>query len=84
MNAPLRPTAVPLYDAAAARAGDAAAVAQGDTWYGLMDRAAGHLARHVVDVGGHGYGLRVAVIAGRGDNGGDGWAVARRLQREYG
>lgn len=75
--------AVPLLDADGARAGDAAAVDAGETWAGLMDRAAGHLARGIVAAGGHGYGLKVAIVVGKGNNGGDGWAVARRL-REHG
>ncbi len=75
--------AIPLLDAAGARAGDAAAVEAGDTWAALMDRAAGHLARGIVAAGGHGYGLRVAILVGKGNNGGDGWAAACRL-REHG
>jgi ADP-dependent NAD(P)H-hydrate dehydratase / NAD(P)H-hydrate epimerase len=71
--------ALPLLDAAAARAGDRAAVAAGDSWHGLMERAAGHLARGVVALAGRGYGLRVAIVVGRGNNGGDGWAAARLL-----
>lgn len=74
------PTSLPLLDAAEASAGDAAAVDAGDTWAGLMERAAGHLARGIVAAAGHGYGLRVAVVAGKGNNGGDGWAAARRLR----
>lgn len=73
------PQQVALVDAAGARRGDEAAVAAGDTWDGLMARAAGHLARGVVAEGGHGYGLKVAIIVGKGDNGGDGWAAAPRL-----
>ena len=75
---------VPLLDAASARAGDAAAVDAGDTWSALMHRAAGHLARGVVELAGHGYGLKVALIVGKGNNGGDGWAAAHRLEREHG
>ncbi|TVR33349.1 MAG: bifunctional ADP-dependent NAD(P)H-hydrate dehydratase/NAD(P)H-hydrate epimerase, partial [Nitriliruptor sp.] len=75
----VQPAVVPLLDAAGARAGDEAAVEAGDTWAGLMDRAAGHLARGIVAAGGHGYGLRVAIVVGKGNNGGDGWAAARRL-----
>ncbi|MBW3562088.1 MAG: NAD(P)H-hydrate dehydratase [Actinobacteria bacterium] len=74
------PTSLPLLSAAQAAAGDEAAVEAGATWAGLMDRAAGHLARGIVDLAGHGYGLRVAVLVGKGNNGGDGWAVARRLR----
>jgi ADP-dependent NAD(P)H-hydrate dehydratase / NAD(P)H-hydrate epimerase len=71
--------ALPLLDAAAARAGDRAAVTAGDTWHGLMERAAGHLARGVLQLAGRGYGLRVAIVVGKGNNGGDGWAAARLL-----
>ena len=71
--------AVPLQDAAGARAGDAAAVAAGDTWAGLMERAGGHLARGVLRLAGRGYGCKVAVLVGKGNNGGDGWVAARRL-----
>ncbi len=73
------PGAVPLLDAAAARAGDEAAVEAGGTWAGLMERASGHLARGVVECAGRGYGLKVAVLVGKGNNGGDGWGAARRL-----
>lgn len=75
------PRSLPLLDAAAARAGDQAAVAAGDSWHGLMERAAGHLARGVLDLAGHAYGLRVAIVVGKGNNGGDGWAAARLLGR---
>lgn len=44
-----------------------------------MERAAGHLARGVLGLAGRGYGLRVAVLCGRGNNGGDGLAAAARL-----
>jgi ADP-dependent NAD(P)H-hydrate dehydratase / NAD(P)H-hydrate epimerase len=76
---PTSGSSLPLLDAAAARAGDRAAVAAGDTWHALMERAAGHLARGVVGLAGRGYGLRVAVVVGKGNNGGDGWAAARLL-----
>jgi len=70
---------VPLLDAAGARRGDEAAVDRGATWAGLMATAAGHLARGVIEVAGRAYGLKVAVVVGRGNNGGDGWAAASRL-----
>lgn len=73
------PSRLPLLDAAAAAAGDRAAVDAGGSWAGLMERAAGHLARGVLTLTGRGYGLRVAVLVGKGNNGGDGWAAARRL-----
>lgn len=68
-----------LVDAARARAGDEAAVAAGETWHGLMRRAARALANGVLEVAGHGYGLRVVVVVGKGNNGGDGWAAAPLL-----
>ncbi|MBW3659841.1 MAG: NAD(P)H-hydrate epimerase, partial [Actinobacteria bacterium] len=72
---------VPLLDAAAARVGDERAVDAGGSWARLMERAAGHLARGVVAAaGGRGYGGKVAILVGKGNNGGDGWAAARRLR----
>ncbi|MDQ3931979.1 MAG: NAD(P)H-hydrate dehydratase [Actinomycetota bacterium] len=68
-----------LLDAEAATAGDRAAVESGATWQELMERAAGHVARGVMDLAGRRYGLRVALIVGKGNNGGDGWGAARRL-----
>lgn len=70
---------VPLLDAAAARTGDEAAVTAGATWAGLMERAAHALATGVVQAAGVGYGLRVVVVVGSGNNGGDGWAAAPLL-----
>jgi ADP-dependent NAD(P)H-hydrate dehydratase / NAD(P)H-hydrate epimerase len=78
-NVAAGPAAVPLLDAVEARRGDEAAVAAGDTWHGLMRRAAGHLARGVLAEVSRSYGVRVVVLVGRGDNGGDGWAAAPLL-----
>jgi ADP-dependent NAD(P)H-hydrate dehydratase / NAD(P)H-hydrate epimerase len=75
------PRSIPLLDASAAGAGDRAAVEAGDTWAALMERASGQLARGVLAAAGRGYGLKVAVLAGKGNNGGDGWGAARRLAR---
>lgn len=75
----MRPADLPLLSAAQARAADAAAIADGDTSDALMSRAAGHLARVVLDVAGRASGLRVDIVVGRGDNGGDGWAAAPLL-----
>jgi ADP-dependent NAD(P)H-hydrate dehydratase / NAD(P)H-hydrate epimerase len=72
-------TGIPLLDAASAGAGDAAAVAAGVPAEALMARAAGHLARTVLEVAGRAYGLRIDVLVGPGDNGGDGWAAAALL-----
>lgn len=69
-----------LLDAGQARAGDQAAVDAGDTWAGLMDRAADHLADGVLRVAGRADGLRVMLVVGKGNNGGDGWAAAPRLR----
>ncbi len=75
---------VPLISAAQARAGDTYAIDNGDTPAGLMWRAAGHLARGIIAPRASGYGMRVVIIVGRGNNGGDGYAAALRLTREYG
>jgi len=72
-------TVLPLLSAADARAADAAAVAAGETFEGLMARAAGHLARTVIEMAGRAAGLRVDIVVGRGDNGGDGWSAAPLL-----
>jgi hydroxyethylthiazole kinase-like uncharacterized protein yjeF len=68
-----------LLTADGSRAADAAAIAAGDTPASLMARAAGHLARTVIEVAGHAYGLEVDVVVGHGDNGGDGWVAATLL-----
>lgn len=78
------PSELPLLDAAGARRGDAAAVDAGDRFDALMERAAGHLARGTVAAAGRGYGLKVTLVVGKGNNGGDGWAAARRLWRDHG
>lgn len=73
--------ALQLVDVATARAGEADAVEAGDTWDGLMRRAAGHLARTTVQLAGGGYGHRAVIVVGKGDNGGDGWAAAPLLAK---
>jgi ADP-dependent NAD(P)H-hydrate dehydratase / NAD(P)H-hydrate epimerase len=72
---------VVLLTAATSRAADAAAIAAGDEPTTLMSRAAGHLARTIIASAGAAYGLRVDVVVGRGDNGGDGWVAAPLLAR---
>ena len=67
---------VPLVGTEGARAADAAAEAAGLPRSSLMARAAGHLARTALAVAGRAHGLRVDVVVGPGDNGGDGWAAA--------
>lgn len=72
---------IPLYTPAQVRALDERAAAAGTPVRQLMERAAGHLARAAVELGGRAYGLRVALLCGRGNNGGDGIAAGRRLLR---
>lgn len=59
---------------------DEATIAAGTPSLVLMERAARHLARTTLDVAGRGYGTRVALVCGKGNNGGDGIAAARHLR----
>lgn len=70
---------IPLFTPAQVRAMDVRAAQRGVTSTLLMERAAGHLARGILAACGRGYGLRVAILCGRGNNGGDGLAAGRRL-----
>lgn len=70
---------IPLFTPAQVRAMDVRAMDRGVSSLALMERAAGHLARGILGLAGRGYGLRVAILCGRGNNGGDGLAAARRL-----
>lgn len=47
----------------------------------LIERAGAALARTALDMLGGGYGRRVTVLAGKGNNGADGRAAAQRLRR---
>lgn len=47
----------------------------------LIERAGGAVARATVEMLGGTYGRRVVVVAGKGNNGADGRAAARRLER---
>ncbi len=47
----------------------------------LIDRAGAAVARAALDLLGGGYGRRVVVVAGKGNNGADGRAAAERLRR---
>lgn len=60
---------------------DRRAIASGTPGIVLMERAGAAVASRVVRMLGGAYGKRVTVLAGRGNNGGDGLVVARRLQR---
>lgn len=70
----------PLFTPAQVRAMDEATIAAGTPSLTLMERAAGHLVWTTTDVAGAAYGVRVAVLCGKGNNGGDGIAAARRLR----
>lgn len=73
----MRPLPTPKQMAAA----DEAAIAAGTPADVLMDRAGRAVARAVLDVAGHRYGLRVVVVCGKGNNGGDGFVAAHALAR---
>lgn len=77
-------SALPLLTAKDAADGDAYAITNGDSASDLMWTAAGHLARTVVAPRASGYGRRVVIIVGKGNNGGDGYAAALRLTISYG
>lgn len=72
---------IPLFTPAQVREMDHRAIARGTPSLDLMERAAGHLARTAVRTVGRSYGLRVALLCGKGNNGGDGIAAARHLRR---
>ena len=63
-------------------AADEATIKAGTAASTLMDRAGRAVARAVLRALGGRYGRRVAVVCGKGNNGGDGFVVARVLQRE--
>ncbi|HEX8227799.1 MAG TPA: NAD(P)H-hydrate dehydratase [Chloroflexia bacterium] len=69
-----------LVTAAEMRAIEADAVEHGETWEGLMEQAGAAVARHIIDWLGPRTDQRVLVLAGPGNNGGDGLVVARHLQ----
>ena len=70
---------IDLFTPAQVRAADERTIAGGTPSLDLMERAAGHLARAVLSGSGRRYGLRVVALCGKGNNGGDGVAAARRL-----
>src|ERR1700744_1061876 len=74
---PLPAWTTPLLDAAAQRATDAWAIESGEPGIGLMERAGTGLVAALQARAPHG---RVCVVCGKGNNGGDGLAVARRLR----
>lgn len=70
---------IPLYHPARVRSMDQRAIAAGTDALTLMERAGAALARAAVAEAGRSYGLRVALLCGKGNNGGDGLVAARRL-----
>jgi NAD(P)H-hydrate epimerase len=70
---------IPLFRPAQVREMDRRTIARGVPALRLMERASGHLARAVLALAGRSYGLRVALLCGKGNNGGDGIAAARHL-----
>ena len=61
---------------------DRAAIEAGTPGEVLMERAGGAVLRAVIELAGGRYGRRVAIVCGKGNNGGDGFVVARRARRE--
>lgn len=70
---------IPLFTPDQVREMDRRTIAGGVPALQLMERASGHLARAVLAVAGRCYGLRIALLCGKGNNGGDGIAAARHL-----
>jgi ADP-dependent NAD(P)H-hydrate dehydratase / NAD(P)H-hydrate epimerase len=73
----MKPILMPEEAAELDRASQAAGI-QGDD---LMERAGSAVARAALDLMGGAYGRRVVVVAGPGNNGGDGLVAARHLAR---
>lgn len=71
---------IPLFLPEQVQAMDQRAFDRGVDPAALMDRAARHLARGVISIAPFVYGLRVALLCGKGNNGGDGIAAARHLR----
>jgi ADP-dependent NAD(P)H-hydrate dehydratase / NAD(P)H-hydrate epimerase len=71
---------IDLFLPADVQAMDRRAFARGVGEAALMERAAGHLVRGILAAAPRRYGLRVAILCGKGNNGGDGLAAARLLQ----
>ena len=71
---------IPLFAPAQVRRFDEATIAAGTSVATLMERAARQLARAVAAAAGRRYGLRVLLLCGKGNNGGDGLCAARLLR----
>jgi len=61
---------------------DRATIEAGSPGEVLMERAGGAVLRAAIEVAGGRYGRRIIVVCGRGNNGGDGFVVARRARQE--
>jgi hydroxyethylthiazole kinase-like uncharacterized protein yjeF len=61
---------------------DEATIASGTPGFALMEQAGRAVARASVTLAGRRYGARVAIVCGKGNNGGDGFVAARVLHRE--
>lgn len=72
----------PIVSAEEMRRADEAAIEAGTRAEVLMDRAGHAVARTVLREAGARYGRRVTVVCGKGNNGGDGFVVARVLHQE--
>lgn len=73
------PTLIPVADAAAASAADAAAIAAGTPSRALMQRAGAAAAAEIALRYPELLSTGVVVATGSGNNGGDGWVIARAL-----
>lgn len=71
---------IPLFTPSQVQRMDRRTIDGGTPSLALMERAAGHLARAVLEVAGARYGTRVTLLCGKGNNGGDGIAAARLLR----
>ncbi len=72
---------IPLLSPEEMGTADRAAIASGTPGAVLMERAGHAAARAVLRLLGARYGARAVVVCGKGNNGGDGFVVARRLAR---
>ncbi len=75
---------LPVLTAAETRALDRETEARGTSVGALMERAGLAVARAALAIAGGGYGRRVVVVAGKGNNGGDGLVAARHLAARWG
>ena len=72
----------PLVSAEEMHRADEATISSGIPAETLMERAGRAVARVVIDTAGSRYGTKVAVVCGKGNNGGDGFVAAKVLHDE--